>query len=175
MLRQLVVQDHVEKRWAHADAPVVFDKTHFRNRFMKKLTRDRVVPMISARVLCVMAGIKVSGSPGLRIPRSAAKCAPDVSRWNSRADRSDPPGSSYSEPAGISGTDPRTPLFAHHLDHLCTFDSQGGAGGDGGGRCHAQTPMPASDSSPAKSPAPSRVIVASFPFFDMTLSLARPF
>jgi len=31
---------------------------------MKKLTRDRVVPIISARVSCVMAGIKGSGFPG---------------------------------------------------------------------------------------------------------------
>ena len=36
---------------------------------MKKLTRDRVVPIMSARVSCVMGGIKVSRSPGL--PNSA--------------------------------------------------------------------------------------------------------
>jgi hypothetical protein len=36
---------------------------------MKKLTRDRVVPIISARVSCVIFGISVSGSPGL--PNSA--------------------------------------------------------------------------------------------------------
>ncbi len=40
-----------------------------RNRFMKKLTRDRVVPIISARVSCVIGGICGSGSPG--IPNSA--------------------------------------------------------------------------------------------------------
>src|ERR1039457_7574169 len=36
---------------------------------MKKLTRDRVVPIISARVSCVIGGMKFSGSPGL--PNSA--------------------------------------------------------------------------------------------------------
>jgi hypothetical protein len=36
---------------------------------MKKLTRERVVPIISARVSWVMGGINVPGSPGL--PNSA--------------------------------------------------------------------------------------------------------
>jgi hypothetical protein len=36
----------------------------FLNRFMKKLTRERVEPIISARVSCVIAGINVSGAPG---------------------------------------------------------------------------------------------------------------
>jgi len=35
----------------------------------EKLTRDRVVPIISAKVSCVILGINVSGSPGL--PNSA--------------------------------------------------------------------------------------------------------
>ena len=35
-----------------------------RKRFMKKLTRDRVVPIISANVSCEILGINVSGSPG---------------------------------------------------------------------------------------------------------------
>ena len=39
--------------------------------FMKKLTRDRVVPISSARVSCVIFGIKLSGSPGF--PNSAIK------------------------------------------------------------------------------------------------------
>jgi hypothetical protein len=36
---------------------------------MKKLTRERVVPIISARVLCEILGIHCSGSPGF--PNSA--------------------------------------------------------------------------------------------------------
>lgn len=36
---------------------------------MKKLTRDLVVPVISANVSCVILGIRDSGSPGL--PNSA--------------------------------------------------------------------------------------------------------
>ena len=46
----LVVQDHVQERAVNLDGAVVFDEPSFRNRFMKKLTRDRVVPIISARV-----------------------------------------------------------------------------------------------------------------------------
>jgi hypothetical protein len=38
---------------------------------MKKLTRDRVVPIISASVTWVIFGIRVSGSPGL--PNSAIR------------------------------------------------------------------------------------------------------
>ena len=44
--------------------PLYSIKPSLRNRFMKKLTRERVVPIISARVSCVMGGMKGSGSPG---------------------------------------------------------------------------------------------------------------
>ena len=40
-------------------------KPRLRKRFMKKLTRERVVPIISARVSWEILGINVSGSPGL--------------------------------------------------------------------------------------------------------------
>jgi hypothetical protein len=49
--------------------PLYSMKPSSRKRFMKKLTRDRVVPTISASVSCVIFGISVSGSPGL--PNSA--------------------------------------------------------------------------------------------------------
>ena len=49
--------------------PLYSMKPSLRKRFMKKLTRDRVVPIISARVSCVIFGIRDSGSPGL--PNSA--------------------------------------------------------------------------------------------------------
>jgi hypothetical protein len=44
-------------------------KPSLRKRFMKKLTRERVVPIISASASCVMGGMYVSGAPGL--PNSA--------------------------------------------------------------------------------------------------------
>ena len=40
-------------------------KPNFLNRFMKKLTRDRVVPIISAKVSWLILAIKVSGAPSL--------------------------------------------------------------------------------------------------------------
>ena len=45
--------------------PLYSIKPRSRKRFIKKLTRDRVVPIISANVSCVIFGINVSGSPGL--------------------------------------------------------------------------------------------------------------
>ena len=50
MFRELIVQDHVEQRFVDRDASVVRDKSKLAKRFMKKLTRERVVPIISARV-----------------------------------------------------------------------------------------------------------------------------
>ena len=52
------------------DPPLVFDKASLRKRFMKKLTRDLVVPTISAKVSWVIGGINDSGSPVL--PNSAS-------------------------------------------------------------------------------------------------------
>ena len=66
---QSVMQDHIEQRFMNPDATVVLNKPSLRKRFMKKLTRERVVPIISARVSCVISGINDSGSPGL--PNSA--------------------------------------------------------------------------------------------------------
>jgi hypothetical protein len=48
--RNLVVEDDVEERTVHVQPAVVFQETQFGNLFMKKLTRDRVVPIISASV-----------------------------------------------------------------------------------------------------------------------------
>jgi len=52
------------------NATVVFNRASLysirpslRKRFMKKLTRERVVPTISARVSCVMGGVKGSDLP----------------------------------------------------------------------------------------------------------------
>ena len=48
----LLVQNYAKKRAMHLQATVVFDEAEpsFRNRFMKKFTLGRVVPIISARV-----------------------------------------------------------------------------------------------------------------------------
>jgi hypothetical protein len=44
------MQDHVEQPLMDPDAAVVFHKTSLRMRYMKKLTRDRVVPIMSGSV-----------------------------------------------------------------------------------------------------------------------------
>jgi len=80
MLRKLIEQDHVEQRFVDLDATVVIDKSSLRKRFMKKLTRERVVPIISARVSCETGGMKVSRSPGL--PNSAISRRMRASRFS---------------------------------------------------------------------------------------------
>ncbi len=47
------------------DAAVVFNKPEIAESSHKKPTWDRVVPIISANVSCVILGINVSGSPGM--------------------------------------------------------------------------------------------------------------
>ena len=61
-----------------------------RNRFMKKLTRERVVPIMSASVSCEILGISVSGSPGC--PNSAIsnrilarRFSLELKRWSTRS------------------------------------------------------------------------------------------
>lgn len=47
------------------DTAVISDEPVLRKRFMKKLTRDRVVPIMSAKVSWVIFAINVSDSSGL--------------------------------------------------------------------------------------------------------------
>ena len=51
--------------------PLYSIKPNLRNRFIKKLTRDRVVPIISASVVWVMGGNQPRGSVGLDCVSSA--------------------------------------------------------------------------------------------------------
>jgi hypothetical protein len=64
LLGQLIEQDNNEQRLVYLDAPVVADKPEVAKSIYEELTRDRVVPIISASVSCVIGGIKVSGSAG---------------------------------------------------------------------------------------------------------------
>jgi hypothetical protein len=57
----LVMQHHRQQRFVNLDFAVVFDKASLRNLFMKKLTRDRVVPTISASVSWETFGKMLSG------------------------------------------------------------------------------------------------------------------
>jgi hypothetical protein len=64
-LDDLIVQYHIEQRLVNLDSGVVFNKAELTKAVHEKLTRDRVVPIISARVSYVIDGISVFGSPGL--------------------------------------------------------------------------------------------------------------
>jgi hypothetical protein len=46
------VQDDAQESRVDLEATVMFDETEFLNLFMKKFTRDRVVPIISASISC---------------------------------------------------------------------------------------------------------------------------
>src|ERR1700686_348729 len=63
-LGQSIEQDHAQQRPVNLDAPAVFDKPSVRKRFIKKLTPERVVPIISARVSWVILGTYCPGWPG---------------------------------------------------------------------------------------------------------------
>ena len=54
-----------------------------RNRFMKKLIRDRVVPIMSASVSWLILGITVSGA--LSLPNCASSNRARASRFSSEA------------------------------------------------------------------------------------------
>jgi hypothetical protein len=58
-----VVQDHVQQRAVDAQTAVVFDKPELAEFVHKKLTRDRVVPIIPAKVSWLTLGITASGLP----------------------------------------------------------------------------------------------------------------
>ena len=143
---------------------------------MKKLTRDRVVPIISARDSCVICGIIVSGSPGS--PNSAI---------NNRI-RGKPFFAGVEKLIDEIGLSSHTTgeqklqeqigkgvLFVHNANHFRPLDLECSTGGNGRGRGQSKAAAPAIDSSPMKSPAESSVMVASFPLSDTTVILARPF
>jgi hypothetical protein len=78
----LIVQNHIKQRFMNSDATVVFNEASLRKRFMKKLTRDREVPIISAKVSWVIGGINGSGSPGLPTPPATKEFSPNAFRWS---------------------------------------------------------------------------------------------
>ena len=73
------------------DGAVVFDEpSSFRKRFMKKLTLDRVVPIISERVSWLIVGITFSGLPSLPNCASsrrvrASRFSLELKSWSTRS------------------------------------------------------------------------------------------
>ena len=47
---RVIMQDHAQQGAVDLEVPVIFDEPMRRNLFMKELTRERVVPIISASV-----------------------------------------------------------------------------------------------------------------------------
>ena len=80
--RQLLAQQGTEQGPVDPNATVVFDKASSRNRFMKKLTRDRVVPIISARVSCEIVGRGVVGLSGCHIQPLTGEFVPGAFHWS---------------------------------------------------------------------------------------------
>jgi len=56
LLRQFIVQNRIEQQLVDSNASVVIDVAELSETIMKKLTRERVVPIISARLSCVIVG-----------------------------------------------------------------------------------------------------------------------
>ena len=59
------MENNVQQRAVHHHPPIVLDKAQLANLFIKRLTRDRVVPIISASVSWLIFGITGSGLPFL--------------------------------------------------------------------------------------------------------------
>jgi hypothetical protein len=104
---------------------------------MKKLTRDRVVPTISARVSCVMFEISDSGSPGL--PYSA------INKKNSRqalfagVEKLINKVGLDSHAAGQKKRHEEVGdgmLLVHHTQHLISLNLERCTSGDGSGSGH---------------------------------------
>jgi len=49
IFRQVIMQNHIQQRLVNPYTAVVFYEAQLAKAFMKKLTRERVVPIISAR------------------------------------------------------------------------------------------------------------------------------
>src|SRR5450631_1007311 len=62
---RLVMQDSVQQRTVDLDMSVIVIRPSLRNLFMKKLTRDLVVPIISASVSWLIFGVISCGVPSL--------------------------------------------------------------------------------------------------------------
>jgi hypothetical protein len=155
--------------------PLYSIRPSLRKRFMKKLTRDRVVPTISARVSCVMGGMK-----GFRFTR--------LTKFGHQQENS-----RQTLFAGVEklidkiGLGSHTPgqqefqehfgegmLLVHHADHLlprylerCTNDNGRGSG-------HVQPTHARQRLLSNEFPGGEKRDVASLPSGETTVSFARP-
>ena len=64
---QPVMQNHVEQRFMHPNAAPVFDEAELAEAVHEKVTGDRVVPIISARLSWVILGIGFRIRPAYRL------------------------------------------------------------------------------------------------------------
>jgi hypothetical protein len=154
--------------------PLYSIRPSLRKRFMKKLTRDRVVPIISARVSCVMGGIKCSGSRltkfghqqenSRQTPFAGVEKLIDKIGLGSHA-----PGQQEFQVHFGEGM-----LLVHHADHLSPLYPERCTGGNGAGSGHMQPAHARQRLLSNEFPGGRSAMVASFPSCETTVSFARP-
>ena len=76
------MQDESGEGAVHVEVPVVIQEHSFMNLFRKKLTRDRVVPIISASMSCLIFAMTVSGLSSFPKGAINSNTRPPASRWN---------------------------------------------------------------------------------------------
>src|ERR1700677_870991 len=155
--------------------PLYSMKPSLRKRFIKRLTRERVVPIISARVSCVISGRSVCGSAGLSNSAisnrtRARRFSLELKSWSTRSAcvrmlRARKKDRNRSEKA-CSSWITRIISFLFIFSAVQTVIAVAVASRLPG--------TAATASSPTNSPGDRSVIVASFPALDTTVSLARP-
>ena len=119
--------------------PLYSIKPSLRKRFMKKLTRDRVVPIISARVSCEICGIERFRLTGLAEFRHQQE-NPRQTLFAGVEKLIDKIGLG-AHAAGQQKLQKQVGevmLLVHHADHLIPLDLERSAGGNGSGRRQTQ-------------------------------------
>src|ERR1035438_9618100 len=142
-----------------------------RNLFMKKLTRERVVPTIPARVAWLILAMTVSGSPSL--PKLASSRSTRASRFSLELNNWSTRSSSMRilrasrccrNNSANTGSSWSTRIAA-------TFSSRASELGDMVVQVAMRLTCPPRHPSPKKSPAPSIAMTASLPCWEITVSL----
>ena len=79
---ELFVQDDAEEGTIYAEAAILVNVAELRIFFMKRFTRERVVPIISARFPAIHAGSASRERLSFRSGRGSAGCGRVFSRSN---------------------------------------------------------------------------------------------